>query len=49
MTLSLVALVTDVVRDGRRVVGYAGWEGELDRERLARGLDEPSSVGDPVA
>ena len=41
MTLSLVALVTDVVRDGRRVVGYGFnsngryGQGGLIRERFA--------------
>ena len=41
MTLSLVAVVTDVVRDGRRVVGYGFnsngryGQGGLIRERFA--------------
>ena len=40
MTLSLVAVVTDVMRDGRRVVGYGFnsngryWQGMLMRERF---------------
>jgi L-alanine-DL-glutamate epimerase-like enolase superfamily enzyme len=48
MTLSLVAVVTDVVRDGRRVVGYGFnsngryGQGALIRERFApRILEEP--------
>jgi Na+/H+-dicarboxylate symporter len=40
---------TNVIGNGVATIIVAGWEGELDRERLARGLDEPSSVGDPVA
>ena len=52
MTLSLVALVTDVVRDGRRIVGYGfnsnGRYGQsgLIRERFAPRLCEasPSSL-----
>ena len=38
MTLSLVALVTDVVRHGRRIVGYSNGRyghGGLIRERFA--------------
>ena len=41
MTLSLVAVVTDVIRDGRRVVGYGFnsngryGQGGLIRERFA--------------
>src|SRR3954464_11506616 len=54
MTLSLVALVTDVVRDGRRVVGYGFnsngryGQGGLIRERFApRLLDaDPASLLD---
>src|SRR5271157_6076570 len=48
MTLSLVAVVTDVVRDGRRVVGYGFnsngryGQGALMRERFAgRVLEAP--------
>ena len=46
MTLSLVAMVTDVVRDGRRVVGYGFnsngryGQGGLIRERFAPRLTE---------
>jgi D(-)-tartrate dehydratase len=54
MTLSLVALVTDVVRDGRRVVGYGFnsngryGQGGLIRERFAPRLlaAEPTSLLD---
>src|SRR3954463_11221555 len=54
MTLSLVAVVTDVVRDGRRVVGYGFnsngryGQGALMRERfLPRLLEaEPGSLLD---
>ena len=54
MTLSLVAVVTDVVRDGRRVVGYGFnsngryGQGGLIRERFApRLLDaDPASLLD---
>ncbi len=54
MTLSLVALVTDVVRDGRRVVGYGFnsngryGQGGLIRERFAPRLlaAEPNSLLD---
>src|SRR4051795_4946140 len=54
MTLSLVALVTDVVRDGRRVVGYGFnsngryGQGGLIRERFAPRLmaAEPRSLLD---
>ena len=54
MTLSLVALVTDVVRDGRRVVGYGFnsngryGQGGLIRERFAPRLLEadPASLLD---
>jgi L-alanine-DL-glutamate epimerase-like enolase superfamily enzyme len=54
MTLSLVALVTDVVRDGRRVVGYGFnsngryGQGGLIRERFAPRLlaADPSSLVD---
>src|SRR3982751_2102182 len=48
MTTSLVALVTDVVRDGRRVVGYGCsangryGQGGLIRERFAPRLLEAS-------
>ena len=48
MTLSLVAVVTDVMRDGRRVVGYGFnsngryGQGGLIRERFApRVLEAP--------
>src|SRR5262245_41799614 len=52
MTASLVAIVTDVVRDGRRVVGYGFnsngryGQGGLIRERFVRRLldAEPSSL-----
>jgi L-alanine-DL-glutamate epimerase-like enolase superfamily enzyme len=55
MTLSLVAVVTDVVRDGRRVVGYGFnsngryGQGALMRERfMPRLLDaDPASLLDP--
>ena len=54
MTASLVAVVTDVVRDGRRVVGYGFnsngryGQGGLIRERFAPRLlgAEPKSVLD---
>ena len=54
MTLSLVALVTDVVRDGRRVVGYGFnsngryGQGGLIRERFAPRLlaADPASLAD---
>src|SRR5919205_4406577 len=54
MTLSLVAVVTDVVRDGRRVVGYGFnsngryGQGGLIRERFAPRLLEahPKSLLD---
>ncbi len=54
MTLSLVAVVTDVVRDGRRVVGYGFnsngryGQGGLIRERFAPRLREadPASLRD---
>jgi hypothetical protein len=54
MTLSLVALVTDVVRDGRRVVGYGFnsngryGQGGLIRERFAPRLlaADPNSLLD---
>src|SRR6187200_1509563 len=54
MTLSLVALVTDVVRDGRRVVGYGFnsngryGQGGLIRERFAPRLlaADPASLLD---
>ncbi len=54
MTLSLVALVTDVVRDGRRVVGYGFnsngryGEGGLIRERFAPRLAaaDPKSLAE---
>ena len=54
MTLSLVAVVTDVVRDGRRVVGYGFnsngryGQGGLIRERFAPRLTEadPASLLD---
>ena len=35
---------TNVIGNGVATIVVAGWEGELDRERLARGLDEPSST-----
>ena len=35
---------TNVIGNGVATIVVAGWEGELDRERLARGLDEPSSA-----
>src|SRR5881409_3871843 len=54
MTTSLVAVVTDVVRDGRRVVGYGFnsngryGQGGLIRERFApRLLDESGDNVDP--
>jgi len=55
MTTSLVAVVTDVVRDGRRVVGYGFnsngryGQGGLIRERFAPRLLEadPASLADP--
>jgi Na+/H+-dicarboxylate symporter len=37
---------TNVIGNGVATIVVAGWEGELDRERLARVLDSPSSVGD---
>ena len=50
MTLSLVAVVTDVVRDGRRVVGYGFnsngryGQGGLIRERFApRIMEAPAN------
>src|SRR5919107_2097645 len=54
MTLSLVAVVTDAVRDGRRVVGYGFnsngryGQGGLIRERFAPRLKEadPKSLLD---
>ena len=54
MTLSLVAVVTDVVRDGRRVVGYGFnsngryGQGQLMRERFIPRLLEadPASLVD---
>jgi hypothetical protein len=55
MTLSLVALVTDVMRDGRRVVGYGFnsngryGQGGLIRERFTprlREADPPSLLND---
>jgi len=57
MTLSLVALVTDVVRDGRRVVGYGFnsngryGQGGLINERFAPRLlaADPASLLDDVA
>src|SRR6266568_6334423 len=56
MTTSLVAVVTDVVRDGRRVVGYGFnsngryGQGGLIRERFAPRLlgTEPQSLVDPT-
>src|SRR5215468_5283066 len=56
MTLSLVALVTDVVRDGRRVVGYGFnsngryGQGGLINERFAPRLlaADPASLLDDV-
>src|SRR3982750_4421906 len=50
MTTSLVAVVTDVVRDGRRVVGYGFnsngryGQGGLIRERFAPRLLEPDAA-----
>src|ERR687897_3955742 len=50
MTLSLVAVVTDVVRDGRRVVGYGFnsngryGQGGLIRERFAPRILEADST-----
>ena len=35
MTLSLVAVVTDVVRDGKRVVGYGRYRDRLREGALA--------------
>ena len=35
---------TNVIGNGVATIVVAGWEGELDRERLARGLDSPSAV-----
>src|SRR5713101_1563928 len=54
MTTSLVAVVTDVVRDGRRVVGYGFnsngryGQGGLIRERFAARVTEadPASLRD---
>src|SRR3979409_53450 len=54
MTVSLVAVVTDVVRDGRRVVGYGFnsngryGQGGLIRERVGPGVLEadPESLRD---
>ena len=40
---------TNVIGNGVATIVVAGWEGELDRERLARGLEAPATVGDPVA
>jgi Na+/H+-dicarboxylate symporter len=37
---------TNVIGNGVATIVVGGWEGELDRERLARVLDSPSSVGD---
>jgi aerobic C4-dicarboxylate transport protein len=37
---------TNVIGKGVATIVVAGWEGELDRERLAHGLHAPSSVGD---
>ena len=54
MTISLVAVVTDVVRDGRRVVGYGFnsngryGQGGLIRERFAPRLLE-ASASDPAS
>ena len=48
MTASLVAVVTDVVRDGRRVVGYGFnsngryGQGGLIRERFAPASSRPT-------
>src|ERR671922_982283 len=55
MTTSLVAVVTDVVRDGRRVVGYGFnsngryGQGGLIRERFAARIleAEPETLLDP--
>src|SRR5580704_5211184 len=55
MTLSLVAIVTDVVRDARRVIGYGFnsngryGQGTLIRERFAPRILEadPKSLLDP--
>ena len=56
MTLSLVAVVTDVIRDGKRVVGYGFnsngryGQGTLMRERfIPRVLEaDPASLADPT-
>src|SRR6201996_9686850 len=56
MTLSLVAVVTDVVRDGRTVVGYGFnsngryGQGGLIRERFASRITEadPKTLLDPT-
>jgi Na+/H+-dicarboxylate symporter len=40
---------TNVIGKGVATFVVAGWVGELDRERLARVLDSPSSVGDAGA
>ena len=40
---------TNVIGNGVATIVVAGWEGELDRERLARGLESPSTPGDPAA
>ena len=53
MTTSLVAVVTDVVRDGHRVVGYGFnsngryGQGGLIRERFAPRLREADPGGTP--
>ena len=50
MTLSLVAVVTDVVRDGKPVVGYGFnsngryGQGALIRERFARACSKPTRI-----
>src|ERR1700748_3081940 len=50
MTMSLVAIVTDVLRDGKRVVGYGFnsngryGQGGLNRERFAPRLREADPV-----
>jgi hypothetical protein len=53
MTLSLVAVVTDVVREGKRVVGYGFnsngryGQGTLMRERfIPRVMDKPMATGE---
>jgi aerobic C4-dicarboxylate transport protein len=38
---------TNVIGNGVATIVVAGWEGQLDRERLARGLDAPASIAQP--